>query len=193
MERINIVPSQIEAKIKKLNYQSSFPRKILYLGMINLVGLMILIIILTNLSSKAVANKKLKSLAIKASQTNLETVQTEVAATKEKNDKLIAIFPDEDGLINFIKEIDGLKKDKQLVQFSFATDNLVKDKTGYLGLPLVFEFKGNSNQINSALTTLDKLPFFLRPINIDIRHTSAEEISLKYGGILYVSQKYSQD
>lgn len=172
---------------------SKLPTKILIFGLVNLLGLIFLGLLLTDLRQKTLEMKKMKGLAVQASQINLENLQTEITENKDKSEQLEAVFPNEEGLIEFIKKIDELKKDKQLTYFSFAADNILKDKTGYLGLPLVFETKGNWQQISASLSSIYHLPFLIRAINLEIRQVTEKEMSLKFGGILYVSKDFNQN
>jgi len=190
----NLIPNiATEAgKVKPNKTSSDLLVKVMILGIINLVIVIILIFLLGAISQKAQELKKLRTLKAKAAQADLETIQLDIAASKDKADKLTAIFPDETGLVSFTKGIDKLKQDKLVSHFSFASDDVVKDKTGFLGLPLVLEFRGTWSQIDQALKNIYQLPFFIRAINVEVKKIPGEgEVSFKYGGILYVSQNFA--
>jgi Tfp pilus assembly protein PilO len=167
--------------------------KILIFILINFLALIFLGLLLNSLKGKTLEMKKMKNLAAETSRVNLENLETEIAETQDKSEQLATVFPNEEGLIGFIQKIDELKKDKYLTYFSFAADNILKDKTGYSGLPLVLEAKGSWQQIGETLSKIYSLPFIVRPINVEIRQVAGNEMNLKLGGILYVSKNFNQN
>lgn len=164
---------------------------ILILGIVNLVCLFILIFILSLLPKKAEELKSLRSLIAKAnSQNSNEIIFAEISAAKKKTEKLISLFPDENGLVKFTSQIDNLKNQGAAIDFSFAKDIAVKDKTGLIGLPIVIEISGTNTQVDSVLSQIQNLPFLLRAINIEIKKIADNQIRLKFGGILYVDENF---
>lgn len=172
---------------------AKLPARILIFGLANLLALIFLGLLLNGLRQKTSEMKKMKVLSDQASQINLENLESEVVENKDKSGQLEAVFPNEESLLEFIKEIDKLKKDKQLTYFSFAADNILKDKTGYLGLPLVFETKGSWQELSASLASIYRLPFLIRAINLEVRQVAEKEMNLKFGGILYVSKNFNQN
>ena len=165
---------------------------ILILGIVNLVCLFVLIFILSLLPRKAEELKNLRSLIAKAnSQSSNEIILAEISAAKKKTEKLTSLFPDENGLVKFTGQIDNLKNQGAVINFSFAKDIAVKDKTGLIGLPIVIEISGTNTQADSALRQIQNMPFLLRAINIEIKKIEDAKIRLKFGGILYVNENFS--
>ena len=177
----------------KIIMKTKFITSILIIGFINFLGLVALIFFVGNLSPQSNEIKRLKSLSVKQDQTNLGVIQAEILSSKNKADKLLAVFPDESTIINFVKEIDTLKKDKLVTHFSFATQNIIKDKTGFWGLPFVIESAGSWQQLNATLGNIYRFPYFIRAVSVELKKVSEDEFSLKYGGIIYVSQNFGGD
>jgi len=81
------------------------------------------------LPKKAEELKNLRSLIAKAnSQQSKEIIIAEVSTAKNKTDKLIELFPNEDGLVEFTGQIDSLRNQGAAINFSFAKDIAVKTK-----------------------------------------------------------------
>ena len=176
----------------KINKPSLNNIYILILGIVNLVCLLVLIFILTLLPRKAEELKNLRSLIAKAnSQNSNEIIIAEISAAKNKTEKLVDLFPDENGLVKFASQIDSLKNQGTVINFSFAKDTAVKDKTGLIGLPIVIEISGTNTQVDLVLKQIQNMPFFLRAINIEIKEIEDKKIRLKFGGILYVKENFS--
>lgn len=164
------------------------------LGVINLICVLILVVLLGGFPQKAEELKRLRNLSIQvARQLDMELLELEIINNKPKADKLLALFPDETKLLEFIREIDKLKNEGVIIHFSFANNDPVKDKTEFVGLPIIIELRGSWAQIDSALKRIEALPFLTRVINIEIRQASGDNMSLKYGGILYVSEKFNKN
>ena len=165
---------------------------ILVLGIVNLICLFVLIFILSLLPKKAEELKNLRSLIAKAnSQQSREIIIAEISAAKNKTEKLIELFPNEDGLVEFTGQIDSLRNQGAAINFSFANDIAVKDKTGLIGLPILIEVSGTNTQVDSALKQIQNMPFLLRAIDVEINKIEDNKIRLKFGGILYVNENFS--
>lgn len=181
-------------EIKKKGKPSSLLLKVAILGIADLLCIMILIWLLTRLPEKAGELKNLRSLQRKASVENAAVIEKEIMLSQVKTDKLAALFPDEAGLINFVKEIDRLKSGGIATHFSFASNKVVKDKTGVLGLPLLIEFRGSWSEVDTALQKVQELPFLIRAVNVEVRQLPESEfINLRYGGVLYVDESFYKD
>lgn len=167
---------------------------IITLGSINLICVIALTVLLSRLPQKAEHLKLLRNQSLKTAGTNLEDLEFEIENSQAKLDKLTSLFPSETTLLDFIKGIDALKKQGIVTRFSFASNKPVKDRTKFTGLPIIIEFRGTWGQTNSALKIVENLPFLIRPINIEVKQSSAEGlVTLKYGGILYVSETFNSN
>jgi len=168
--------------------------KVTILSIANLFCLGGLLFLLLNLSEKAQEVKILRNTSLASLQLDTDALRIELSNNKPKLDKLFALFPaTESDLLEFINEIDKLKSEGLVTSFSFASNRPVKDRTGFGGLPIIIEFRGSWNQIDWGLKRLESLPFMIRAINLEIRQLSEGEVSLKYGGILYVDEKFASN
>jgi len=167
---------------------------VLIIGLVDLVCLFVLVLLLGILPQKAEELKTLRSLNTKNSlqKTNNE-IMAEIASGKIIIDKLAAFFPDENGLVKFTEQIDKLKNQGVVSYFSFASNEVVQDKTKYIGLPIIIEFQGTAQQVENGLKSIQSLPYMLRTIDIEIKKQDEEKVNLRYGGILYVNENFSTD
>ena len=164
------------------------------LALVNLVAVSGIIIIVSRLDSKAQEIKRLRSVQLTASKGGEahSALRAEVEAAEEKRSELIKYFPNSEGLITFVEEIDKLKAEGILVGFSFANEVPVKDKTGALGLPVVFELSGNWEQVGATIQKIMSLPYMLRAILFEAE-TSPEDptlVQVKFGSFLYVDKTF---
>ncbi len=164
-------------------------RAVVVLG-INLVGIITLMIILGKLPAKAAELKGLKNSILTVEQSSeVNFADLELKSNKELAEKLLVLYPDEVGLINFVQEIEKLKKQGIVTNFSFANQTPVRDRTKYLGIPIAIEIKGNWHQISDVLVDLQELAYLFRPVSMSTQPDSENGlIKVRYGGFLYVDE-----
>lgn len=166
-----------------------------YLGLIVFVDIIFIIAILvlgSQLDKSAIELKKLRTekLAKQSAASNtvalgeLENFETEI-------ESVLAEFPDQNSILEFINSLDNLKRQGTILQFSFASDEALKDSTGTLGLPVLIEIKGNQENINNGLKAISELPVILKPVKTELTRAEDGSFTLRYGGFLYVDQKFN--
>jgi hypothetical protein len=166
------------------------------LAVINLLAVAGVVFLLDRLELKAQEVKKLRSIQLSASGGEpFSALKTDLEAAEAKTDELVEYFPDSQGLISFVGEIDKLKAEGVVTGFSFANEEPIKDKTGALGLPVLIELRGSWSAVDSALGRIMSLPYFIRAIRIEISPSLDEPtlIDFSFGGFLYVDKNFSQD
>ena len=171
--------------------------KDIILGVINLVSLILLFIILSKLPQKAGELNTLKYEKI-ASDTGISFEFSGIEEAKLKSNDLKKLFLDEPGIVNFVNQVESLKGEGRSIQkISFATQNVVKDRTGNSGIPVVIELTGGWQTIGQDLEKIDILPFLFRPARIEIKRETDEEkvgvVIFKYGIFLYVDDKLGKN
>jgi hypothetical protein len=182
------------AKTKKRKLKVDYWVKYLVLGVINLMLIVILVVILSKLPSSASKLNRLREISLgMAIKTETEIAESEIQSSKEKTDELTAAFPNEEGLVEFVREIEKLKEEGVVKDFSFTSKEVVRDKTGFLGTPVVIEFSGSWSQIDAGLQKLQSLPILFRAVRIEAEKTSETLIDLKYGGFIYVDESLGKD
>ena len=197
-------PQQGVSKDKKVKDKNANQKKSInlpykrdiILGTISLVVILLIVILMGRLNIiaeeiKQLENEKYKavsSLALKATEGKLETNSDKIEAI---NSYLI----DDNGLVDFVKQIDLLKEEGVVTNFKFASENLTKDgQTGYEVLPFELWFIGDKPRIDYGLKKLLGLPFLIRTVVVEVDKTSEEgDISLRYGGYLYVTKTHTKD
>ncbi len=99
---------------------------------------------------------------------------------------------DEVGVVSFVNDIENIKSREQssILKVSFASQKVVKDKTGNSGYPVTVEFKGGWDQISKDLEEIGKLPYLFRVVKFSSGYLKEEEsvYTLKYGLMLYVKE-----
>lgn len=166
------------------------------LVIVNLLVVGGVVFLLDRLESKALEVKKLRSIQLTASHGEpFSALKADVEAAESKTGELLKYYPDSEGLIAFVGEIDKLKAEGVVTGFSFANEEPIKDnRTGAFGLPVLIELKGNWAAIDSALGRIMSLPYLLRSIRIDATPSEEEGlIEFKFGGLLYVDKNFSQN
>lgn len=179
--------------IKDSSSKAEIIRKVAFLLVLNLIFFLSTVILLQNISNISLEIKKGRSLKTNVAEINNKFVEADLESHKTDAEKLKILFPDDTQLINFVREIDTLKKEGVITSFSFASDNAVKDKTGFVGLPVVIEFKGSLVKVDEALNKIQSLPIMLRAITTELRRLPENIVTLKYGGFLYVDEKFNQN
>jgi len=151
--------------------------------------------LLRQLPNRAKEFKQVRNVSISTgTKSKIEIAGLEIEASKEKADKLSAIFPDEGGLIGFVREIDILKEEGLVASFAFASERAVRDNTGNFGIPVVIEFRGSWAQVGRGLSRLNDTPFLLRAVTIEAERGGEENLVVfKYGGFLYVDPALAQN
>ncbi len=165
------------------------------LTLVNVIFVVATFVYLAKLPQRANQVKEYRnSVGFNKAALNLDLSKFEVESSKEKFDSLNAIFPDQKKLLDFIGEVDKLKVSGNVINFAFASESAVKEKSGYLGYPFVIEFEGALTEVTNGLEKFEKLPFVFKPINFSL--TLGEEVNqvlLRYGGFLYVSETTSKN
>lgn len=183
------------AKIKEKKPEKPFFR-IIIMTVINFVGLLGLIFVLGLLPDKALELKVLRNLSLSSDQkSKVNTADLQIKTNIELADKLTQLYPDEVGLVEFVQEIERMKAEGKIINFSFVNKDVVKDKTKLLGIPFVVEFEGTWEQIDANLNELQTLPYLIRAITVDVKVKDGEEegiINFKYGGFIYVGDELAK-
>ena len=156
------------------------------------LAIIFLIIILVRMQSVADQIKTVRSESASFTPVNIEAVKAEILKTKDTQTKLKLVFPKELELVDFINRINAIKSDAVLKNFSFPSDNIVRDKGGNIGLPILLSFSGKIDDINASLQKVNDLPFIIRAIDfkLSVSPDSSGSASLDYGGFLYVNENF---
>lgn len=165
------------------------------LMVINVGLIMATLFLLRQLPIRAKEFKQVRNASISTgTKSKTEIAGLEIEASKEKADKLSDIFPDEGGLIGFVREVDILKEEGLVTRFAFASDKAVRDSTGNFGIPVIIEFRGTWAQVGQGLSRLNEIPFLLRAISIEAERGGEENLVVfKYGGFLYVDPTLAEN
>ena len=104
--------------------------KAVILAVINLIAVAAIVFLLDRLEIKAQEVKRLRSIQLSATRGEpFAALRADVEVAETKTDELVKYFPDSQGLIAFVGEIDKLKAEGVVTGFSFANEEPIKDKT----------------------------------------------------------------
>jgi len=168
--------------------------KDLILAVVNIAFLAALTILLGKLPNKAAELSQLRSTyTIAAAKREVEIAEFEIEESRLKAEGLKKYFPDQSGLANFAAELDALRGEGLISSFSFASEDAIRDQTGYYGVPIVIRFLGNWELISQGLSRIGKLPYLIRAVNIESALTGEDNlIDFRYGGFLYVDESLAK-
>lgn len=156
---------------------------------VNILSIFLTIFFVVNLNSKSLELKKIKNELVNADKiSSTDLVESELKLNSVKSDELLALFPDDTGLIAFISQIDKAKVRGVITDFYFANQDAVKDRTGNYGIPFVLSMRGSWDDIDFELQELQKLKYFIRTITFKTKLISDNELKLDFGGFIYVNQ-----
>jgi hypothetical protein len=180
---------------KKSGLKSRFWLKDIILGVLNLVFVVSLVVLLGRLPGKANEFKRLRNESLDtAAKSSIEIAGLELEASRKKADKISAFFPDDAGLIDFVNQIDVLKEEGLVSRFSFTSEEAIRDRTGYYGIPVFIEFSGTWSQVGVGLQRVQNLPYLLRAVSIETTVKPEENlVEFKYGGFLYVDESFAKN
>jgi len=180
--------------LRKGSFLSNLLVRAAILGLINLLFIGATVYLTRLLPAKAGEVMRLRSEQLAIGAKNAELIKSDIDENKNKSDKLIALFPDDSGLVSFANDLDKIKKEGKVAGFSFANNEAIKDKTGYLGIPVLIEFQGTWSEIDIDLQKIQAIPYLLRPIEIDVSPSETEGlIDFKFGGFLYVNESFRKN
>ena len=164
------------------------------LAVVNIAFLAALAILLGKLPNKAAELSQLRSTyTIAAAKREVEIAEFEIEESRLKAEALKKYFPDQSGLANFAAELDALRGEGLISSFSFASEDAIRDQTGYYGVPIVIRFLGNWELISQGLSRIGKLPYLIRAVNIESAKTEEDNlIDFRYGGFLYVDESLAK-
>lgn len=167
--------------------------RLYFFVILDLITFLMLFYFLGVIKKKAVILNDLVNAYQNAQQSSkVNFVDLEIKSYKEKADKIISLFPNDQRLLDFIKIIEDKSGDNgSVVNFTFATKEPVRDSTTRLGVPVVINFKGSWMQIDKDLRDIQSAPFLFRPITIEAKNTNnGDMVELMYGGFLYVDESF---
>lgn len=190
-----------EVSEELLGNHAAFAPKDIILAVINIISVILIIILLVKLPQKAKEVKALRTENIK-NESSVSFEFSDIEEAKKRSQELERLFLDESGLVEFVKEIEKIKAGGgTVVQLNFGSQQPIRDKTGYAGIPVIIEMEGSWQAIGQDLQKIQSLPYLFRAVKIEAGSKSAigEEvqatdiIEFKYGGFLYVDDKLAED
>ncbi len=197
------VPSEIEGKkevasspksdnefdlnARKVSEPKPYSLRDIILAIVNAVALVTLFILLSKTDSRVEEYNKLRAQFQKLSESP-ETISSQIEASKEKFEKVDGAFLDRTRIVNFVNDIEAIKKeDTTISKVTFTNDVPVRDRTGNVGYPVLIEFIGDWQKISDDLFEIERLPYLFRVVRVESeKDPLSGMITFKYGGILYV-------
>src|SRR4030042_4320954 len=132
----------------------------LFVVILNVVLIILTFLILTVVPKKSDELKTIKNEQLNAKvSSNVQVSDLEIGSIDEKVNKLNSVFPDDVGIVNFVKEIEKLKVGGIVKGISFVSQEAVKDKTKSLGTPFIIEMEATWADMDRALTAIQKISY----------------------------------
>lgn len=158
---------------------------------LDLLCMIALLFLIFALPQKALEVKKHRNVIVGAkARSEVEIADLQVRQNTEKATALAALFPNEFGLVDFVKVIEQLTREGSVKEFTFANQNPVNDKIGGLGIPVIIVFEGSWQDIDRDLKKLHESPYLFRPITVDAERIDNNLHRVEYGGFLYVNPDF---
>lgn len=178
----------------KLEGGKLFTTKDIILGVINLITVVFLIFLITKLPQKSQELKTEKVNELK-SQANLGSQIKPLDEEMLSAQKMDEIFLDEDGVVDFVRDVDKLKVPGSAIkQVTFGSQIAIKDKLGIFGLPVIITLEGTWKSISTDLEKIQILPYYFRPVSVNAKYSFDDPsvVVFDYGVILYVNDNYAK-
>jgi len=188
-----VQPNAEEEKIKKPYGERKWWIKDLILAVVNITFIAALFILLGKMPTRANELSQLRNTYIVATaKSEVQIAEFEIEESRQKADELKRFFPNQAGLANFAGEMDKLREEGLISSFSFASEDAVRDQTGYYGVPIIIRFLNTWEQIEQGFTRLGELPYIIRAVNIEAGVADGNLIDFRYGGFLYVDESLAK-
>lgn len=125
----------------------------------------------------------------------LKSTSGRIAENKNIIDKINSYFVDDSNIVSFVKEIDILRTEGTVTQFSFVSDEPIIDSvTSFNVLPFEIVFQGDKTGVENALKKILELPYLIRCVVTEIDRGILDGIvTIKFGGFLYVNENFGKN
>lgn len=173
-------------KVKKIAGVPFTPRDII-LNSINILTLVLLIVILMQLNSKAEELNSLKSENVRLSE-NYNYNMDQVEENLQKAQELSDLFANDSEVIDFVSDVENLRDSGAIRSVRFSSPDPVIDRSGSYGRPIIIDLRGNWQQIDQAIDDIHSLPYLFRPVKVQIGEQESTDgiLEVNYGGLLYI-------
>ncbi len=166
------------------------------LNSINVLTLILLFVMLSRIEGKAKDLKEVQNENIKLSENyNYNTEQVDI--NLKKAEEINSLFTTDTGVIDFVNDVERLNASGATRSVNFSSPDPVKDRSGSFGRPIIINLRGNWSQIDQAIDEIHNLPYYFRPIKVEIETADLEEgsgnLDVRYGGLLYLEETTKDD
>lgn len=187
------VPQKPSVKPKSHSKLKGFGGVLLVAG-VNILSLFAIFAFVAKLPTTAREFNQKKVLSEQVgSKDAVELAQAELSSLDGDIKELSAYYPTEAGLVAFVSKLEELKL-SSVVNYSFATDEPVRDIDGALAVPIVISFAGSWTQIDADVGELMDLKYVIRVVETEARQDPETGlVTLKFGGFLYVNEHFSKN
>ncbi len=123
--------------------------------------------LLSMLPKKAATVQQLRTqaLSIQMSTQDEALLNQDLKDTERDRQRLLAAFPNETSLLDFIRTIDSLRGGSvEVLRFSLDSDVPTKIGRNPSFLPVSLILKGSEESVSQALTRVVNSPYFIRPL-----------------------------
>jgi hypothetical protein len=187
-------------KIHKKRITSKLMLRSLILNVVNAVLLISTIFIFTRLPGLAAKIKEARTKELSTpSAADSQVLEAELSDNFAKLDQLELLFAKESRILDFVREIDTLKKEGVVTRFSFESNDVVQDVSKNFGLKIAIDFTGDLERVNTAINKVESLSYLIKPESAELLVTKSQvegesdTITYRLKGVLYVDKSLSQN
>jgi len=148
-------------------HKSHTPWMLIVCSLCTALSLLASLWLLTVIPTKAKSVQKLRTqgLAYQISDQDTILLTQSLKDSQGDRDKLIAAFPTESTLLQFMQIIDTIKASQvQVLRFSVDSDQPTKIGRNPSFLPVSLNIKGPQARVVQALQAISQSPYFIKPV-----------------------------
>lgn len=191
-----IKKKKVAKKVKTVRNKTSSVYLPLVIGFIFTLLLLVGIIFsyqkLTNLSQQAEQSRG-QMLALEDRELSLKKLSLDFQSVQSEITVIDQALPDEQGIVDFVKQFREITQDVSVEVFSFQTDQPNTDSAGNYFLDFNVELRGSFENLRIFLTKLIGLPYLIKLQIVDIDQTILEEPKMVINARILVNNPFFQE
>lgn len=141
-------------------------------------------------SVSEIEKKRGQMVALQEREESLRLLAFELDTVKGEMSLVENVLPNEEGIVDFIKDIESLGEKVEIGKLSFESDQPQSDRLGRSYIEWTIEARGSLDNLEDFLEKLLSLPILIRSKVIDIDKMDEETSKLVFRAWLYVDPNF---
>ncbi len=146
---------------------------------------------LTSLSQEAEQSRS-QLVALRELELSLKKLSQDLQSVEKEMVVINQALPNEETIIQFVKEFRAIGQDASIETFNFETDQPKKDKAGNFYIGFNVKLKGSFAVVKNFLISLVKLPYLVKLDLVDIEKAGEEEAQMILRAKIFVADSFFQ-